>query len=614
MAGNNKKNNVFKLDFEIGNPVGNGLLKVFKKPLEKLLDFKTLNQIHQGGVEMEGDSAFSQKLLEVMNITLDFDERCLDRIPKEGNLVLVANHPFGGIEGVILGAIIQKVRPDIKILANKMLERIPELRDLFLFVNPFETKDAARENLKSMKATIRHLEQGGALGIFPSGTVSHRTWKNPEVVDPEWSSHITRIIRKTNSPVVPVYFGGENGKIFQYAGMIHPLLRTVLLPRQFSNKQNKTIRVEIGKVIPKNKINSFSDDAELTRYLRQRTYLLQSFAKSDSPEPGSKQEDTSAKKEAYEPLIDAVAPELLEEDISRLESGQLLLSNNEYDVFYAAYRQIPNVIREIGRLREYSFRDTDEGTGKSIDLDEYDKHYMHMFVWQREKKEIVGAYRLGRTDNILKKLGPSGLYTTTLFRMKRKLLDQISPALEMGRSFIRPEYQRSFAPLLLLWKGIGHYVVKYPKYKILFGPVSISNDYETGSRNLMVTFLKLNNFLPDFARQVKPKTPFRGQTKINWHPKDKSTKPLINIDDVSDAISHVEADAKGVPILIKQYLKLGGKLLGFNVDPDFADALDGLILVDLSKTEPNILVRYMGEEGIKQFKEYQKQLEAKNPT
>jgi len=604
-------NNVFKVDFEVANPVAKGLITVFKKPIEALLDFKTLNKIHQAGANLEKEAEFSQKLLDVMNITLKFDERCLERIPKEGSVVFVANHPFGGIEGVILGAILRKVRPDAKIMANQMLERIPELRDLFIFVNPFETKSAARENLKSMKETIKHLENGGALGVFPAGAVSHRTWKNKSIVDPEWSDHITRIIKKTNSPVIPVFFSGSNGKLFQLAGLVHPLLRTALLPRQFSNKQNKTISVSIGKVISKNKINGFQSEAELTRYLRQRTYLLQSFAESESCDSATKQQSMSAKKEKYEEIISPISKELLINDISGLEAEQLLLSNNEYDVYYANYKQIPNLIREIGRLREITFRAMEEGTGKSIDIDEYDQHYMHMFVWQREKGEIVGAYRLGRTDNIMKKIGSSGLYTTTLFRMKKNFLEQINPALEMGRSFVRLEYQRSFAPLLLLWKGIGHYVVKYPKYKILFGPVSISNDYETGSKNLLVTFLKLNNYLPDLAKQIIPKTPFKQSTKTDWMPKDNSSKPLIDLEDISDAISHVEADAKGVPILIKQYLKLGGKLLGFNVDHDFADALDGLILVDLNQTDEKILVRYMGDEGMKLFKDYHRNLKDK---
>jgi putative hemolysin len=309
------------------------------------------------------------------------------------------------------------------------------------------------------------------------------------------------------------------------------------------------------------------------------------------------------KKGGYAPIIDPLDRDLLDDDIVNLPARQKLLESGEFDVYYSNFRQIPNIIREIGRLREIAFRDTDEGTGKELDLDWYDEHYMHLFIWNREKRELIGAYRLGRTDNICKKIGREGLYTTTLFKMKKSLLEDINPALEMGRSFIRPEYQRSFAPLLLLWKGIGHYVHRYPKYKILFGPVSISNDYETSSRQLMVAFLMVHNFLPELAKKVKPVTPFKSSGKISMA-HDKKEKGLIDIDDVSDMISDIEGDKKGIPILLKQYLKLGGKLLGFNVDPSFADALDGLILVDLTKTDPRILTRYMPKGGIDEFLEY----------
>lgn len=604
MAGNSKESEkIFRLDQKPEGFLGRITLSIFRRPFEGILDFKGLNEIHRKAAMISGDQHFSSKLIEAMNINLEYDDDELRNIPKDGKVVIVSNHPFGGIEGVILGSLLRKVRPDSKIMANFMLERIPELRDLFLFVNPFESRDAARENLKSMKDTIALLNEGGALGVFPSGTVSHRKWGDKTVRDPEWKESITRIIKKTEAPVVPVFFCGQNGPVFQTAGLINPRLRTVLLPRQFTNKQNSTIKVRIGKVISHSKLKGFATTTELTRYLRQRTYLLQSIVDEKPELSETKKATTEQAKQKYEQIIDAIPPAELIKDIEGLEKGQLLLSNNEYDVYYATYRQIPNVIREIGRLREISFRATDEGTGKSIDLDSYDEHYMHMFVWHREKQEIVGAYRLGRTDNILKIKGKKGLYTTTLFDMKTSLLDQISPALEMGRSFVSPKYQRSFAPLLLLWKGIGHYVVKYPKYKILFGPVSISNDYETSSRNLMVKFLTVSNYLPDLARQVKPKVPFKTPKKIGWQPA-KNNHGLIDIDDVSDVISNIESDAKGVPILLKQYLKLGGKLLGFNVDPDFADALDGLILVDLMKTDENILSRYMGKEGLETFKAF----------
>lgn len=602
MSGNKDTyKNVFVLDFEPDNKLVALLLKIFRKPLEAILDFKGLNHIHRSGFERQSSQHFSQTLLDVMKIEVEIDKCSLDNIPKNGKVVFVANHPFGGIEGVIMGAILKKTRPDIRIMANKMLERIPELRDIFFFVNPFNTANAARENLASMKETIRHLNEGGAFGVFPAGEVSHRTWGRSEVIDPEWSDSITRIIRKTGATVVPMYFDGQNGLTFQLAGLIHPRLRTLLLPRQFSNKQGRKIRVVIGKAISPKKTESFDDDQTLTRYLMQRSYLLKSVTSGlDAP---AKPLTNNGAKQDYEEVIPAVDPNLLASELDSLDKSQLLLENNDMQVWFFASSQAPNILREIGRLREITFRLTEEGTGKSIDTDKYDDYYNHLLVWNKENVEVVGAYRLGRTDDILSEHGEKGLYTTTLFRMKPQFLKEINPALEMGRSFIRKEYQRSFAPLMLLWKGIGQYVIKNPKYNLLFGPVSISNDYSRVSKELIVMFLERHHYIPEFAKHVQPVNPFSVPGKPVWMPYPEHGS-LIDTDDINDVVSMIEHDQKGIPILVKQYLKLGGKMLAFNVDPDFADVLDGLVLVDLTKTDEKMQHRYMGIEGLPEFMQF----------
>lgn len=604
MRDSNRQDEIFNLDFRPEKVWARAALSLFRKPLEHLLDIKSLNTIHQTARAMPGEQPFSSKILEGMGIKLDVDERQLERIPSTGRLVVVANHPFGGIEGVILASLLQKVRPDVKIMANYMLEMIPELRDVFLFVNPFETKEAARQNLASMKATIGHLRDEGVLGVFPAGTVSHMSWGDRQIKDPEWKQNIAGIIRRTQAPVLPVYFCGHNGPLFQTAGLLHPRLRTALLPRQFANKREQQFSLRIGNPISAKRLEAFPDAGTLMQYLRQRTYLLHSIAPDAKNVAISKSESQPvSSSNMQEPIIEPVAKKLLLNDITHFKEEQKLVENNEYDVYFAQHEQIPNVMREIGRLREVSFRATDEGTGKSLDLDSFDTYYLHLFVWHRENQDIVGAYRLGHTDKILDRTNRQGLYITTLFGIQPELLKEINPALEMGRSFITPKYQRSFAPLLMLWKGIGAYVVKHPRYKILFGPVSISNDYESKSRNLLVKFLQASNYLPELAQQVKPKMPFEPETADGWHPDEESGK-LLNINDISEMISTIESDSKGVPILLKQYLKLGGKLLGFNVDPEFSNALDGLILVDLTQTPSQILTRYMGHEGAEAFLRY----------
>jgi putative hemolysin len=302
------------------------------------------------------------------------------------------------------------------------------------------------------------------------------------------------------------------------------------------------------------------------------------------------------------PLCDPVAPGFLEQEIGDLPDDNLLVHTDQYSVFVAKAPQIPAVLQEIGRLRESTFRNANEGTGRAIDLDGFDSHYDHLFLWNEDAREIVGAYRLGRGDEIWERLGSQGLYTNTLFDFKPDFFGNINPALELGRTFVRDEYQKSFPPLFLLWKGIAEYVVRNPRYKILFGPVSISDDYHPMARKLIADCLSGPSYRHDLATLVRARNPFRAA--IDEAGSDAGFPLLADIESVSSLISEIDSDQRGIPILLKQYLKLGGKVLGFNLDPDFNNALDALILVDLTSTDNRLLERLMGEAGVERFFDY----------
>jgi len=290
----------------------------------------------------------------------------------------------------------------------------------------------------------------------------------------------------------------------------------------------------------------------------------------------------------------AVDRNILVSEVAALTREQLLFQAGDLEVYVTPAHAIPAVLEEIGRLRELTFRAVGEGTGKSTDVDGFDARYLHLFVWNAAKQEIVGAYRLAGTDVT------DDLYTATLFKYTGDFLDKLGPALELGRSFVRPEYQRGFAPLLALWKGIGAYVARNPRYKTLFGPVSISNQYQAVSRELMVSFLERRASLHEWAGLISGRNPFRRRSAKSLPPE------RFDLEDLSDCVADLEPTRNGVPVLLRQYLKLGGKLLGFNVDPEFSDALDGLIVVDLTKTEPRLLDRYFGKTEAAEFLKHQK--------
>lgn len=585
----------FQLNPSFQNPLYKALFTIVRSPLERMLALHRLAEIYEQIPPSGSSGDFVDQTLKAFGVGYEVDSSDLLRIPKDGPIVLVANHPFGGLEGLIMASVLKKIRPDLKIMANFILRRVPELRDLFIFVDPFGRENSKSKNIRPLRETIEWVKAGGALVVFPAGTVSHLHLQRGQVEDPEWSDTVARVIRKTGAPALPVFFLGSNSVFFQLLGLVHPSLRTAMLPHELLNKRNKTVKLAIGNVIPNDKLISFSTDDELVSYLRLHTYILRSCLRRDK----SMRRITPAPRKLL-PLVPPKDQELLQQEVSSLDASQLLMSNGDWQVYCAPSQQIPHILFEIGRLREATFRPLGEGTGKSIDLDEYDAHYLHLFVWNSSMKEVIGAYRLGLSDEILSHLGVAGLYTSTLFAYPVTLLEQIGPALELGRSFIRAEYQRNYLPLLLLWKGIGCYVAQNPQYKILFGPVTINNNYNSISRQLMVDFLRSNQFLPDLGALVKAKHPLRKRRRKALRLRDVSTA-VRSIEEVSALVGQIENAQRGIPVLLRQYLKLGGKLLGFNIDPDFGYVVDGLILVDLTKTETRLLERYLGEEGAARF-------------
>jgi hypothetical protein len=300
----------------------------------------------------------------------------------------------------------------------------------------------------------------------------------------------------------------------------------------------------------------------------------------------------------FETIAAPADPAAVRREIDRLRETSPLVSQSRFDVFLAEATDIPHVLHEIGRLREISFRAVGEGSGKALDLDRFDAFYLHLFLWDREAGAVAGAYRLGRTDELLARFGAEGLYTSTLFQLGDPFLDHLTPGLELGRSFVAPAYQKSIHPLGLLWRGIGRFVASHPRYARLFGPVSISDDYSPLSQDLIVRFMRGSRRDARLDGWVRPLHPYLGGLPAT---EDISAR-IDSIDEVSAAIARLEPDGKGVPVLLRQYLKLNATLLEFNVDPDFANVLDALVLVDLREAPDEVLGRYMGADGLAGFR------------
>jgi putative hemolysin len=533
--------------------------------------------------------------LRTLAVGYEMTEEDRAKIPRHGPVIVVANHPFGAVDGLILGDIMTSVRTDVRLLGNRILARIPEVKPWILSVDPNGRPDSARANVGSMKAVVRWLRDGGVLGVFPSGTVSHLRLGSG-ISDPSWHPNVAALVRLTGATVVPVFFEGQNSMVFQLAGLLHPAFRTALLPAETVKRQNSTVGVRIGRPIPPEKSGRYQEDETLIQYLRFKTYALQ---RRESPVRMRFVPPPAYLDATQEPILEPLPSQALGDEIASLPASALLHESGDYRVFAASARQIPSTMLEIGRLREKTFRAAREGTGKSSDLDAFDKTYIQLFTWNQSSQEIVGSYRLGRSDELLERQGVAGLYTNSLFKFNRAFIDRMGPALEMGRSFIREEYQRKPTALALLWRGIGEYLVRNPRYKVLFGPVSISRSYKDTSMRLMLEYLQRSRGDSSFAAMVRAKHPPRSDLRLE---ESRALDVLVESeDDVSSLISELEDDNKGMPVLLRYYLRLGARVLSFNVDPSFGDCVDGLILVDLRKTEPKLLRRFMGDEGYRRY-------------
>ncbi|MDG3087089.1 lysophospholipid acyltransferase family protein [Vibrio hannami] len=529
---------------------------------------------------------FLRFTLEILGIDYQVMHGSLNSIPEKGATVVVANHPLGCVEGVILAEILLSVRSDIQVLANQYLKTVPELDKLFIGVDVFETQDATRANMRALRAANKHLADGGLLLMFPAGEVSQLVdRKAKKLEDKEWSRSVSSLIRKNKAVTVPMFINGMNSQNFYMAGKIHPLLRTLMLGRELLNKKQDTISIAIGDAIKYKEVNNL-DDKSLVNYLRLNTYLLNRSAYPSA--------QTMHNNENAEPVADALPVDAILADIDALPEQAHLLSSADFDVYCTTADKIPALMHEIGRLREINFRKVGEGTGLALDIDEFDNYYLHLFVWDRENQKLVGAYRLGLVDKIMESQKLDGLYSRTLFNYDQRFLNKMNngQAIEMGRSVIGEEYQRSMSALLLLWKGIATFVHRNPSYTHLFGPVSISNDYSHEARQLLAETMTLHHYDVESAKCVTASNPLKSK------PSSWNTSLLTALGDLqllSRVIGRVDI-GKGVPVLLRQYLGLNGKLVCFNVDPAFNDALDGLIVVDLRKVRQKTLGRYMGSE------------------
>ncbi|MEO8067629.1 MAG: lysophospholipid acyltransferase family protein [Flavobacteriales bacterium] len=524
---------------------------------------------------------FISDLFRHLDLRIEVSDEDMALVPKEGGVVFVANHPYGAIDGMALIQVLDGVRPDLQVMANFMLKQFEPLKDRFIGVNPFE-EIKSRSSFQGMRQAMEHVGNGGALGIFPAGEVSSWQTDVKAVADQRWKPPVVKLIRNARVPVVPVWFDGSNSRLFHALGMIHPTLRTIVLPGEMLRMRGRHVRMRIGKPIQPNELDELPNIESLGRYLRAKTYSLGS--------------GVQVKREQFRPLFfprrakEITTPEPIERLEEELESiaDLKLSSQGEFDLYMAQADRIPHLLREIGRQRELTFRAVGEGTNKRIDLDEFDLYYDHLFLWDREKRKLVGAYRVGDGMRIMARYGKRGFYTNSLFRLGRPMHRVLEQSFELGRSFVAQEYQKHRLPLFLLWRGLLLHILSNPGHRYLMGPVSISSNYSRFSRALIMAYVRQHHYDHELAAHVAPRNRFKvlQETVDSEILVEHGVADLKKLDKL---IADIEPKEHSMPVLLKKYLMLNARIIGFNSDPRFNDALDGLMLLDLTQVPGKVI-------------------------
>ncbi|WP_022957752.1 GNAT family N-acyltransferase [Spongiibacter tropicus] len=500
-----------------------------------------------------------------------------ERIPVTGRVVIIANHPIGSLDGLALLKLVSEVRSDVKVVANEVLYALKPLRSMLLPVDNMSGKRNRRENLQAIH---EHLEGDGAVIIFPAGEVSR--FSPSGIRDGRWRAGFIKFAERANAPILPVHMNARNSVFFYALSLLAKPLSTLWLIREMFKQNNRTVRVSIGPAIDP----SLYRDLPLTTQAKVRLFKRHLYKIGKRRRRGEP---------CFMPEAQPVAhPEDRRELRSAIRDCEHLGSNRDgMDIYRYEYSGDCCIMREIGRLREISFRAVGEGTGLRRDVDAYDAYYDHIVLWDDNQLELVGAYRLKRVAA----LEPGqALYSASLFDYQPDAANAVfAQGVELGRSFIQPRYWGRNA-LDYLWQGVGKYLARYPELRYMFGPVSLSDELPRAAKDALLEFYSC--YFSSESGVVDPhwasaKMPYRSESAVTRFKGDDYRREFAELKAMLAELGC------SVPTLYKQYTELcepgGVSFADFNIDPDFADCIDGLVLVDIEKMKPARRKRYLGQ-------------------
>ncbi|MEZ4930892.1 MAG: GNAT family N-acyltransferase [Saprospiraceae bacterium] len=510
------------------------------------------------------------KAIEKNNLVIDLDEYDLKILKRNSPSLLIANQSLEYIDEIVLMQLLEEQGIPFRIIGpEKKFDKTLRQHIVSVEFNALQWEDYIKNIFKKLKWAK---EEGLTVCL-----VLHFTDKALDTaLRNNILNQLMKAILKVKMPVIPIRLKAP------FPNFVRPRIGKMMILKQ--RKEPYKVSVRIGSPISVEDQEKFPKSGDFRRYLQSKIYSLGSglevkplFFKS-----------FFKRSEKIEPLAEPIPKDLIASEINALNKDALIAQQGEFDILVVEAKDIPNALKEIGRLRELTFREVDEGTGKAIDLDEYDLYYRQLILWDREAEMIAGGYRMGLGEEIYNRYGAKGFYISSLFKIKSGFHPTMKAAVELGRSYIVPDYQKKRLPLFLLWKGILFFLLKNPHYRYLYGPVSISKFYSNMSRGLIVAFIKNYYFNHQLAQYLKPKKPFKAKV-------DKVDIEFLaatlgdQVKNLDSLIEDIEPDHIKIPVLVRQYLKLNARFISFNVDPNFSDVLDGFIILDLKDVPESML-------------------------
>ena len=551
---------IAKLPFVIKKPIFSFIKKVIREN-----EINTFLKTY----ENTGPFEFIDGVLDYFDFSYKVSSNQVENIPSSGRVVIIANHPLGALDALSLINLVKQVRSDIKIVANDVLSQINQLKPILLSIDAFGLK-TSKESIEQIYSSLDNEE---VVIVFPSGEVSRA--RPDGVKDTKWHKGFLKFALKKNAPILPIYIKAKNSAFFYTISTINKKLSAALLPYEMFNKKNKSLEFVIGEIIPFKSFQQNNFDIKTKVKLFKKH--LYNISKNKKPIFITQRCIARPENRQY-----------IKEELSlAIVLGE---TNDGKKIYLFDYKKESSVMKEISRLREFTFRKVEEGTGKKRDLDEFDEYYKHIVLWDDVKLEIVGSYRIGESDFINEYFGKEGFYSNSLFNFNKEFDPYLTNSIELGRSFVQPKYWGSRA-LDYLWQGIGAYLYKNPHIRYMFGPVSLSSSIPKGAQNLIIYYYsKYYSNKSDFLSPINPFT-------ITKNEKDEMNSIFNEKENFLLLKEQLECYNTTVPTLYKQYSDLcekdGISFMGFNVDENFNNCVDSFILVDIKSMKEKKRKRYI---------------------